>query len=201
MDSDGDPLLNEVVSTLRHRSSHPKPLPPEIEVTDTENCNYLNDIAVCILFGVFILLFLLFTSRRASPLSCNKQTTINIPLFVHLLAQLLNVPQLLLLLSVLCKVLLVKETQTHVAIFSSRDEATSHPRTPLLPPAIGAELHGVHRTEGALHATDLLLRRQVVKQALPSHASRAAHLHLLRVRGRHIARLHTTHHHQLVQDG
>ena len=77
MDGDDDPLLNEMVNNLRHRSSYPKPLPQEIEITDTENCNYLNDIAVCILFGIFVLLFLLFTSNRSFPVFSTKETTIN----------------------------------------------------------------------------------------------------------------------------
>ena len=133
--------------------------------------------------------------------SClNKHTTIKIPLFFHLFPKLLQLSQLLLLFRLLRKVLLVEEAQTHVTIFTSGDEAT-HQRSRSLPPlAIGTELHRVHGTEGALHATNLLLGGKVVEQALQSHSPHSTHLHLLRARRRHIARLHTTDHHQLVQN-
>lgn len=76
VDGDGDPLLNEMVNDLRHRGSRPKPFPAEI-VTDTENCNYLNDIAICILLGIFVLLFLLFTSHRECSPCSNKHAFVS----------------------------------------------------------------------------------------------------------------------------
>ena len=77
VDGDGDPLLNEMVNDIRYRGSRPKPFPAEI-VTDTENCNYLNDIAICILLGIFVLLFLLFTSHRECSPCSNKRACLNI---------------------------------------------------------------------------------------------------------------------------
>ena len=75
--SEGDVFLSytdqsggeeEIRRVLRHS------LPKETEKADVDeaDCNYLNEVAFLILFGVFIILLLLLSSRRSSV---SKQTT------------------------------------------------------------------------------------------------------------------------------
>ena len=74
--SEGDVFLSytdqsggeeEICRVLRHS------LPEEAEKADVDeaDCNYLNEVAFLILFGVFIILLLLLSSRRSSV---SKQT-------------------------------------------------------------------------------------------------------------------------------
>ena len=78
--SEGDVFLSytdqsgseeEVHRILRHSSSQPETEKADVDEAD---CNYLNEVAFLILFGVFIILLLLLSSRR-SPVS--KQTTVD----------------------------------------------------------------------------------------------------------------------------
>lgn len=76
--SEGDVFLSytdqsgdeeEIHRILRHSSSQRETEKADVDEAD---CNYLNEVAFLILFGVFIILLLLLTSRRSSV---SKQTT------------------------------------------------------------------------------------------------------------------------------